>query len=88
MNIFGWFTLNARVTRLEQQQMATQADLDALTAQVDQVAVDLAAAQTTLQAEIDSLSSANPSLDLTGLQAAVAPLDDAVKALGELKPTA
>ena len=67
--------------------MATQADVDALTTQVQQVASDLEAARTALQGEIDSLASANPALDLTGLQSAVQPLDAAVKSLGELQPT-
>jgi hypothetical protein len=66
--------------------MATQADVDALTTQVDQVAADLATAQTVLQTEIDTLAAANPALDLTALQAAVAPVDAAVVALGGLKP--
>ncbi len=67
--------------------MATQADVDAITTQVSQVASDLKAAQASLQAEIDSLGSANPTLDLTALQTAVAPLDSAVQSLGGLKPT-
>lgn len=67
--------------------MASQADVDALTSAVDQVSADLASAQSKLQAEIDALAAANPSLDLTALQAAVAPLDSAVVALGDLTPT-
>lgn len=67
--------------------MATQADVDALTVAVGQISTDLATAQTELQAEIDSLSAANPGLDLTALQAAVAPVDEAVQQLGALKPT-
>jgi len=75
-------TLNGRIDK-----MATQADVDAITTQVQQVATDLETAKTNLQAEIDALASANPSLDLTALNAAVAPLDAAVNSLGELKPT-
>lgn len=67
--------------------MSNQADVDALTAQVTQVAADLQTAQTTLQAEIDNLASANPELDLTALQDAVAPLDAAVQKLGATVPT-
>jgi hypothetical protein len=66
----------------------TQADVDALTAQIEQVAQDLIAAQGKLQAEIDALAAANPGVDLTALQAAVAPLDAAVVALGGLAPDA
>lgn len=68
-------------------QMASQTDVDALTAQVGQVAADLATARTSLQTEIDALSSAHPSLDLSALQSAVAPLDAAAVALGGLAPT-
>ncbi len=68
--------------------MATQADVDAITAQITQVSTDLAAAKTSLQAEIDKLAVANPGVDLSGLQAAVAPLDAAVQAVGGLVPDA
>ena len=74
--------LNERITL-----MATQADVDAITSQVQTVAADLADARTKLQAEIDGLASANPSIDISGLQAAVAPLDSAAQALGSLTPT-
>jgi hypothetical protein len=75
-------TLNERI-----DGMATQADVDALTTTVDQVAADLSTAQVKLQSEIDALGTANPRLDLTALNAAVAPLDSAVQALGALTPT-
>lgn len=68
--------------------MAAQSDIDAITAQISQVETDLASTQSTLQAEIDQLSQANPQLDLSALQAAVAPLDQQVQALGQLKPSA
>jgi hypothetical protein len=67
--------------------MASQQDVDALTTQVGQVATDLAAAKTALQTEIDQLAAANPTVNLAGLQAAVAPLDAAVQSLGALTPT-
>lgn len=72
--------------RREMAHMATQSDVDAVTTQVQQVATDLQSAQSSLQAEIDQLAQANPSVDLTALQAAVAPLDSAVQALGQIKP--
>lgn len=67
--------------------MATQADVDAITAEVGQIAADLDADTTKLQTEIDALAAANPSLDLTALQAAVTPLDAKALALGALVPT-
>jgi DNA-directed RNA polymerase specialized sigma54-like protein len=75
------------ITQIERKLMSTQADVDALTAQVTQVATDLQTAQTTLQTEIDNLAAANPALDLSALQAAVAPLDASVQALGAITPT-
>jgi prefoldin subunit 5 len=72
---------------LKEAQMATQADVDALTAQIGTVSTDLAKAQTDIQAEIDALSQANPALNLDALTAAVAQLDPAVQALDQVKPT-
>lgn len=71
------------------EDMSTQADADALTAQVAQIATDLTTTTVTLQAEIDALAgtAGAPAVDLTGLQAAVVPLDAAVKAVGALTPT-
>ena len=79
--------LDERLEPLERQIMSTQAEADAVTAQVTQVSTDLATAKTALQSEIDALSAANPGVDLTALQAAVAPLDAAVVALETLAPT-
>lgn len=67
--------------------MATQADIDQLTQQVTQVQTDLQSSTTEIQAEIDRLAAANPQIDVSALQAAVAPLDDKVKALGQITPT-
>ncbi len=89
-------TLNERINL-----MATQAEIDALTTALTQVSTDLATTQsdlaassTKLQAEINALSAANPTLDLTALQAAAAPIDGVVEALdtaaqqiGALVPT-
>ena len=85
----------------ERHFMSTQADVDALTQAINQVASDLAteqsdlsAATSSLQTEINNLAAANPSLDISALQTAVAPLDATVetldaatKALGALVPT-
>lgn len=75
-------TLKRRITTMAE---ATQADIDNLTTQVQQVETDLGTTRDKLQAEIDSLASAG--VDVTNLQAALAPLDDQVKALGDLQPT-
>lgn len=98
-------SLERKIQRIESRQddmeAAEQAAIDQLTTElgvqhtaIEQVATDATASQKTLQAEFDSLAAANPGLDLSGLQAAVAangaaiaPLDPAVKALGEIKPT-
>lgn len=74
------------IKRLERQQMATQAEIDGITTEVQKVSTDLATVKTTLQGEIDKLAEANPSIDLSGLKAAVEPLDAAVEALGGLQP--
>ena len=66
--------------------MATQAEVDTITTEVEKVATDLSTAQTALQTEIDALAAANPTLNLSALQTAVAPLDAAVTALGNLQP--
>lgn len=80
--------LNGQVTILGEKQMAVQADVDALTAQVTtldgqvnsldaQLKAQDASVQasiTAITAEITALQNANPSLDLSGLQDAVAQL--------------
>jgi hypothetical protein len=57
-----------QITSLGEKLSVTQADLDAL---ATAVANDV----TAIQAEIAALQAANPNLDLSGLQAAVASLD-------------
>lgn len=94
MTLFGLVTssdlqnavnkINKRIDKLEASE---QGQIDALTSQVTQVSSDLETATQNLQAEIDSLASANPSLDLSALTNAIAPLDEAVNSLNNLKPT-
>jgi hypothetical protein len=73
--------------RLERMMAATQAEVDALTQTVGQIATDLQNATTAIQQELNSLASGqNPAIDLTALQNAVAPLDAQVQTLGQLKP--
>lgn len=55
--------------------MATQADVDALTARLAALDTRAQNAVTAIQAEIVKLQSANPSLDLTGLTTAVSKLE-------------
>ncbi len=76
------------IHNLERQltHMATQAEVDTITTEVEKVATDLTTASTTLRTEIDSLAAANPQINLSGLRTAVAPLDAAVQALGNLQP--
>jgi hypothetical protein len=76
------------ISLLERQHMTQQDEIDALTSQVVQVAEDLATAKTTLQQEIDGIAAEHPAVDLSALQAAIAPLDTAAKALAALKPEA
>jgi hypothetical protein len=57
--------------------MDQQDQLDADVAAVQAVVTDLAAATANIQAEIDALKAANPGLDLSGLDAAVAALQGA-----------
>jgi hypothetical protein len=79
-------SIECRLDRLEGAEVATQEQVDALTAQVTQIATDLVTATSDLQTEIDNLVAANPTIDLTALTAAVAPIDAAVNALDTLAP--
>jgi hypothetical protein len=75
-------TLNKKVDK-----MASQQDVDALQAQVDQDKVDLTTGIATVQAEVDALVVANPAIDVTNLQASVAALSPVVADVGAIKPT-
>lgn len=76
------------ITQLKEQTMATQEQVDALTAAVSKVSGDLATAKTTIQAEIDRLAGEHPAVNLEALTAAVNALDPAVQALDTLAPGA
>jgi len=58
------------------ETMATQADIDALTAQVQKVQTEVMGAVQVLKDEIAALQNQNPALDLTALSSAVQALDD------------
>ena len=66
--------------------VASQADIDALTAALAQEDSDLNTAVTAIQAEIVALQQANPALDLTALSAQVDATAAAVAAAAALVP--
>ena len=70
------------------QIVATQADIDALTAALTAEDAELLAAVVAIQAEIAALQEANPELDLSGLTGAVAATSAAVDAVAALVPPA
>jgi multidrug resistance efflux pump len=80
-----WHEINKINQRIS--HMASQADIDALTAELQNVANDLAQTQTVLQSEIDNLADGNPGLDVSALQQAADALDPAVQKLGSITPT-
>lgn len=60
--------------------MATQEQIDALVAQVDQLGSDLNTAVQGIQGDLDALKAANPGVDITALQASVGNLANVVAA--------
>jgi hypothetical protein len=62
-------------------------DVNALVTQVQNIGAELEAAKQQLQTELDNLANAQPSVDLSGLQAAVDSVDAQAQALGGLQPT-
>lgn len=83
----AWGDLRRVIHELK-EHMASQTDIDALAAQVDQVSADLTTAVEEVQAELDSLSQANPNLDLSSLSDKVSQLDAQAQAVGSLVPAA
>ena len=67
-------TINERINT-----MATQADIDALTAQLTDLGVTLGTALAGIQSDLDALVVANPGVDVTALSASVAALSTAVE---------
>jgi len=65
--------IQQQLTRME-HTMATQAELDALVAQIDALGGTLTTALAGIQADLDALIAANPGLDVTALVASVASL--------------
>lgn len=75
----GYNALNTELQTLKEKQVATQADVDALTAALQSEDSELSTAVsslqtsvTAIQAEIAQLQQANPALDLSALTAEVA----------------
>jgi hypothetical protein len=68
--------------------MATQADVDALTARLQAVDTRNQAAVVAIQAEIVALQAANPELDLTALTTAVAQMETDATTFEGLEPPA
>lgn len=74
-----WSTDRAQLNRIEKRLMATQDQVDALKATVDQLGGDLATAVSGIQSDLDALKKANPAVDISALEASVATLSTAVQ---------
>jgi peptidoglycan hydrolase CwlO-like protein len=74
------------INRMEKQIMSTQAEADAIAAELQQENSDLNAAVTGIQAEIDALKAAQPAIDLTALQDQADAVKAAVAAAAALVP--
>ena len=66
--------------------MSQQDDINADVTTIEQGVANLGTAATAIQAEIDALKAANPSLDLSGLDQAAADLTGAVSAVSAIAP--
>jgi prefoldin subunit 5 len=77
-------TINRKLDVLMSQQDDITADVQAVQQAVD----DLGTAATAIEAEIAALKGANPALDLTGLDSAVASLKTAVSGVAAIAPPA
>lgn len=76
-DIHGVFRLLERVLDNQEQIMATQAEVDAVTAEIGLDVNGLVTSTQAIKDEIAAIQAANPAVDLSGLQAAVASLDSA-----------
>jgi predicted negative regulator of RcsB-dependent stress response len=63
---------------IKEMLVTQQSDIDAVTAEITDLKNTVVTANTNIQAELDALKVANPAIDITGLQAAVSGLRDAV----------
>jgi hypothetical protein len=69
--------VHGQTTRIG-DKMATQEDVDALKATVDQLGGTLGTALAGIQSDLDALKAANPGVDISALQASVSNLATAV----------
>jgi hypothetical protein len=72
--------INTKAAQLMSQQDDIAADVQAIT----QAVTDLGTAAAAIEAEIAALKNANPALDLTGLDAAVASLKTSVTTIAAI----
>jgi hypothetical protein len=84
------FSIFSKLNAIERNQsrMATQADVDALTARVNAIATQQNKALDEVKAEVKALQDANPALDLTALSGAVDSAAQGAQALDDLNPDA
>lgn len=88
--------LDRIITRLDTiteriKHMASQADIDALTEQVNSLGGTLTTAVAGIQSDLDALKAANPAVDVSALQASVSALSgvvDSATALDAENPSA
>jgi chromosome segregation ATPase len=83
--------LQQQLDRIETKVDLMSSQQDEINAEAQQIQADVAAeatALTAIKAEIAALQGANPALDLTGLQAAVAGLDTETAAEQAVPPPA
>jgi hypothetical protein len=71
---------------LKEILMSTQDTINADTQAIQQAVTELNSAKATLRAEFDALVAANPTIDTSGLGAAVAALEPAVQAVAGVGP--
>lgn len=64
--------------------MATQDDIDRIAGQIANSTETVVSAEANIRADIQAIKDANPGVDLSGLEASVAPLTQAAESLRTL----
>jgi predicted nucleic acid-binding Zn-ribbon protein len=77
-------TINKKLDVIMSQQDDLNTDVQA----IQQAVTDLGTAATSIEDEITALKNANPSLDLSGLDTAVASMQTAVSSVAAIAPPA
>jgi len=72
--------------RRELKDVATQAEIDALTSRVNEVSATQTKALGEIKTEIENLKTANPDIDTTALEGAVASAESGAKDLDDVVP--